>query len=153
MFHRRWTAPHLAVASLALVACAPDPPTGTWLFVDGEVVTNTCNNADVDIASGNFALYNNGNGTFTVDPEDGSDPFLCTQDAADFVCPQRLQGSYNILGAVIEVRVDIRGTFDSDTFAAGTQRAEGSCSGAACGLTGIDFPCVIEETFTASFKG
>ncbi|MCA9636047.1 MAG: hypothetical protein KC420_08460 [Myxococcales bacterium] len=154
---RRWTATLLATSSLALVACAPNPPSGNWLFVDTGVVQNTCNNNDATPNDGNFTLLNNQNGTFTVDPEDGSDPFNCVLDGENFSCPDRVQDTIQGLNASIEVSVSIVGFFDSDTYAEGTQKASVTCTGDGCGaaqiFTGIDFPCIIEESFTASFKG
>ena len=141
--------------TLLLAACGVEPRTGTWLFTNDEVKTNTCK---VDIAAGDFALINNGDGTFTVDPEDGTDPFKCVLDGDAFDCPQRLQGTISEPGvdAVISFNVRAAGTFDSETYALGTQTGVGTCTGSACPVAstvlGIPFPCETTATFSASFK-
>ncbi|MEZ4381048.1 MAG: hypothetical protein R3A79_06850 [Nannocystaceae bacterium] len=153
---RRLTALAALATTLVLGACGPEPATGTWVFVNGEVLTNTCNFDDAQIAEGNFSIYNNGNDTFTVDPEDGTDPFLCTMSGADFICPERLQDTVSAFGATVSIRVSADGFFDSDTFASGRQEANVTCSGDACAssaIFGVDFPCTVIVNFTATYKG
>ena len=128
---RRLTPLAVIATALALGACGPEPATGTWVFINGDVITNTCNFDDAQIAEGNFSITNNGNDTFTVDPQDGTDAFLCTMDGADFICPERLQDSFSAFGATVTIRVSASGFFDSDTFASGRQEANVTCSGAA----------------------
>ena len=155
---RRRLVPSAALVTLALglAACGPNPESGTWVFVNGEVLTNTCNTDDGDVSDGNFALLNNDNGTFTIDPEDGTEPFLCALDGADFTCPERLQETSTLLNATFDVRVTVEGFFDSDVFASGRQEATLSCTGDGCGaaaaLSGYDFPCTKAVSFSASFK-
>lgn len=156
--HRYASLSTLATLALALCACGPEPATGTWLFANGEVITNTCDIDESDPSSGNFTLINNGNGTFTIDPEDDSDPFLCTLDGADFICPKRLQESFDLPNATVDVNVTAQGFFDSDTFiSSGRQKVTISCSGDGCGnaafLLKLDFPCTTLVGFTASYKG
>jgi len=156
---RRSFTPFAALATLALTlgACGPNPPSGTWLFVNGEVISDTCNVAEGEVASGNFALINNDNGTFTIDPEDGTDPFLCTIEGDDFVCPERLQDDLGDDNTTLALHVEASGFFDSDTFVTGTQTATISCMGDGCGLASllysVDFPCTTVVRFTASYKG
>lgn len=154
--HRLVPPAALVTLALALGACGPNPESGTWIFTNGEVITNTCNVDEAEIAEGNFTLLNNENGTFTVDPEDGTDPFLCTLDGADFICPERLQDSTTNLGTTLDLRVEASGFFDSDVFASGRQEATLSCTGDGCGLIaaglGLDFPCTSVVNFNASFK-
>ena len=148
----------LATLALSLCACGPEPATGTWLFTNGEVITNTCEIDESDPSSGNFTLINNGDGSFTIDPEDGSEPFLCTLDGADFICPERLQENFDLPNASIDVKVSARGIFESDTFvSSGRQEVTISCEGDGCGaaalLFKLDFPCTAVVAFTASYKG
>ena len=155
---RRRLVPSAALVTLALTlgACGPNPESGTWVFTNGEVITNTCNIDEANVSERNFTLLNNDNGTFTIDPEDGSDPFLCTLDGADFICPERLQDSQTNLGVTIDVRVEASGFFESDVFTSGRQEATVSCSGDGCGaaaaIFGVDFPCTSVVNFSASFK-
>lgn len=145
---------------LAPLACAdppPEPLTGTWVFVNNEVVKNTCSD-EFEPGSGDFTLLNNGDGTFTIDPEDGSEAFLCTLDDADFSCPERLQETVPVDGvdATLEIHVGATGTLSSNRVAKGQQDAVITCTGGACGLVaaaaGVSFPCEISATYTATFK-
>lgn len=134
-----------------------EPMTGTWVFVNGEVITNTCAD-EAEPGSGDFTLLNNGDGTFTIDPEDGSEAFLCTLDGADFTCPKRLQETVPVDGvdATIQIRVSAIGTLSSPRAAKGQQDAVVECTGSACGtvasLAGVTFPCEVSANYTASFK-
>jgi hypothetical protein len=153
---RRFTPLAVIATTLVLGACGPEPVSGSWVFVNGAVTTNTCNFDDAQITEGNFSITNHGNDTFTVDPQDGSDPFLCAMDGADFVCPERLQDSFSAFGANVSIHVTASGFFDSDTFASGRQEANVTCSGAACAssaIFGVDFPCTVIANFTATFQG
>lgn len=146
--------------ALALCACGePDvePASGKWAFVNGTVVKNTCDDS-AEVSSGEFTIVNNGDGTFTVDPEDGSDAFLCTLDGEGFACPSRLQGSEVVsANATLEVKVSASGSFSSNTAASGRQDGTVSCTGSDCAalsvLTGVTLPCEISVSFTATFKG
>lgn len=153
----------LAVVLASLTSCAEpeiSPATGTWVFVNGEQLVNTCTSDMIDVSSGDFTLLNNGDGTFTIDPEDGSDAFLCTLEGdGAYTCPMRLQESNKIdgLDATIEVRVSATGTFSSATATKGQQDATVDCTGTACPLAAaaamVTFPCQISVAYTASFKG
>lgn len=151
----------LAVFVGSLASCGEDelqPESGTWVFVNGEQTKNTCNNDMVSPSSGDFSLINNGDGTFIVDPEDGSAAFLCTLEGDHYTCPKRLQQSTKIdlIDATLEVNVSASGTFTSTRVTNGQQDAVITCVGADCGLassvSGVPLPCEISATFTASLK-
>ena len=77
-------------ALIPLAACGKGPLTGEWDYTDEDIIENTCSDAiDYDGTSGEFTVTNNGDGTFVVDPLDGTDPFTCTLDGKDYDCPER----------------------------------------------------------------
>lgn len=151
----------VVLASLS-ISCAEDeiqPESGLWVFVNGETVKNTCNNDMIEPASGDFSLINNGDGTFTVDPEDGSAAFLCDLHGdGTYACPKRLQQSTKIdlIDATLEVNVSASGSFSSPRVTSGQQDAIISCVGTQCDFAasaaGTMFPCELSATYTASFK-
>lgn len=145
---------------LVPLACGDDgiqPRSGTWVFANGEITKNTCN-MEGEPSSGDFTLLNNEDGTFIIDPEDGTENFLCTLMGADFDCPERLQETVMQAGvdATVDVRVRATGTFTSPTAAKGQQDATVTCTGTACNavetLTGVQFPCEVSATYSAAFK-
>lgn len=147
---------------LAPLACGEpeiSPASGTWVFVNGMELKNTCNTDVVEVSSGEFTLLNNGDGTFIIDPEDGSDAFVCELDGeGGYTCPRRLQTSTKIdlVDATLETRVSATGTFSSNTATSGQQDAVIECVGTQCDLVAaiamVTLPCEISVSFTASFK-
>jgi hypothetical protein len=148
------------LSTLPLVACDEgiDPASGTWDFSAGEQTQNTCNYDGIGGRSGLFQVTNEGDGRLTIDPEDGTDPFECTLDGADFDCPERFQDEQDVTGydATLVVHASARGTFGSSTAASGTQHGRVECEGSDCaGLAtavGATLPCEFTEKFTASFE-
>jgi hypothetical protein len=106
---------------------------------------------------GRFTVSNNGDGTLTIDPDDGSDPFECDLDGSDFDCPERFQGEDDLAGydATLITHASARGTFASSTSASGTQHGRVECEGGDCSAlasaVGAMLPCEFTEEFTASF--
>src|SRR4029079_1143797 len=99
---------------------------------------------------GGFGLEKHGDRTFTVVPNDGTDPFLCDLDGADFHCPDRATEEEQIDGgydATLVGHAVADGTFDDDENGSGTQTATVDCDGSDCGLAetalGIEFPCTL----------
>jgi hypothetical protein len=143
---------------IALGGCeeGSEPESGTWNFVAGEQTQNTCNYDGVGGVAGDFLLDNNGDGTLTIDPQDGSDPFECTLDGDDFDCAERFQGETDITGydATLVTHASAQGTFGSSTSASGSQSGRVACEGSDCGalasLVGATLPCDFTERFTAS---
>lgn len=130
-----------------------DPETGQWSYDEYNVSGQGCNVGNQLNTDGDFALENHGNGTFTITPADGTDPFQCTLDGGDFDCPDRATESYEDPG--LDARIDgqarAEGTFSDDTHGAGEQTVDVTCTGADCATVevalGVDFPC----TYTADF--
>jgi hypothetical protein len=144
--------------AIALAGCEEggDPKSGNWNFVAGAQTQNTCNYDGVGGQYGDFTLDNNG-GSLTIDPQDGSDPFECDLDGNDFDCPERFQGEQDVAtyDATLIIHASARGSFDSNTTAAGTQHGSVTCEGGDCGalanLVGATVPCEFTEEFTASY--
>jgi hypothetical protein len=160
----------LAIAlasSLLLVGCGddgsgggdPDPESGTWIFTGGEIVDDSCEYPDPpQEPDGNFTLLNNGDGTFTVDADDGDRLFDCTQTGSTFNCPDRLYEDIDLspLSGTVHIHVRATGSFASDTHASGRETADVSCTGADCATAaaavGVTFPCSYSQDFTAEFS-
>ena len=95
----------------------------------------------------------------TVIPNDGTDPFECELDGADFSCPDRateeavIDASYD---AVLVGQAMAEGTFSDPENAIGTQSAVVDCEGADCDLveaaTGASFPCNFEVDFVIDWR-
>jgi len=141
-----------------LAACGGSvPQTGVWDYTDETVVENTCTEAiDYDGADGEFTIENNDDGTFVVDPLDGTDTFTCTVDGKDFSCPERIAEVVDLGGgAEAELTVAVKGSFSNKTQATGTQSAVFACVNdtceAAAAIAGIPSPCTIEVDFEAEW--
>jgi hypothetical protein len=138
---------------------AVDPRSGVWDYTEYTPISNDCDIPDdYGNAGGGFGLVANGDG-FTVGPNDGTDPFDCELDGADFVCPDRateraeIDPSYD---AVLVGQASAEGTFSDDENASGRQTAVIDCEGADCSLleqvTGADFPCNFEVDFVIDWR-
>jgi hypothetical protein len=129
------------------------PESGQWTYDEYDVTGGDCDVASQLNSDGGFLLSNHGDGTFTITPGDGTDPFLCTLDGGDFDCPDRATESFSdpTLDARLDGQARADGTFSDATHGAGVQTVDVTCTGADCGTIelalGADFPC----TFTASF--
>ena len=138
-----------------------DPRSGEWHYAEWVANRNDCN-LDEDYGNGNgsFGIDNHGDGTFTVIPGDGSDPFLCNIDGDSFDCPNRateeeeLDSDYD---ATLVGQAVADGMFSTDERGSGTQTATVDCEGSDCGLAevalGIDFPCTLEADFVIEYLG
>ena len=130
-----------------------DPESGQWSYDEYDVSGSGCDVGNQLNTDGDFALDNHGDGTFTITPGDGTDPFDCTLDDGAFDCPDRATGSYSEQGldATIEGEARAEGTFSSDTAGSGTQTVDVTCTGSDCSTVevalGVSFPC----TYTADF--
>jgi hypothetical protein len=150
----------MLAVGIALFGCeeGAGPKSGTWNFVAGEQTRNTCNYDDVGGIAGDFTLSNNGDGSLTIDPEDGTEPFECELDGDDFDCPERFQGETAIASydAVLLTHARAVGSFSSSTEASGAQHGRVECEGADCStlasLVGATLPCEFSENFTASLR-
>lgn len=141
------------VALLFLGACGSfEPVEGTWLYTTVEVLEDTCG-GQVTQSTGEFSVYVAEDDTLVIDPEDGTDPFLCAQSNKDFTCPTRLALEEPVDGfdATVTVDASAEGTFSAADEATGTMTATGDCAGSDCALlsayAGISFPCTVSESF------
>lgn len=138
-----------------------EPQPGTWDKHDEAATADTCH-LGVTEGDGSFELTNHGDGTFTVDPRDGYDPFLCTLDGRDFTCPSRLREEFPLaridpsLAGTASVHVSVTGRFSSPTEASGEQTAEVSCQGTGCTTLAAhlstSFPCSYSQAYTTSAR-
>jgi hypothetical protein len=136
------------------------PTEGRWAYDEGEVVEDSCNLDDGSWGEGDggFALVNTDTGTFTIVPDDGGDPFVCTMSGYDFACEARLEDEEDLsaygLDAVITVTITPDGTFLTASSMEGSQVGEAVCTGADCAtaetIMGWEFPCILTVDFTAS---
>ena len=138
-----------------------DPRSGEWDYTEWVANRNDCDlDENYGNGGGNFGLDNNGDGTFTVIPGDGSDPFDCDIDGDSFDCPNRataeepIQGGYD---ATLVGQAVADGSFATDERASGTQTATVNCDGSDCALAetalGIEFPCTLEVDFVIEYVG
>jgi hypothetical protein len=137
-----------------------EPRTGVWDYSDYSPEDNDCNiPSDYGNGGGGFGLVNNGDGSFTVIPNDDTDPFDCDLNGADFDCPDRATETEEVPGydAVLVGQATAEGTFSDPENATGTQTAVINCEGGDCGLvelaTGADFPCTFGVVFTVDWSG
>jgi hypothetical protein len=150
-------------AALALTACDEDgdgeidPVSGEWDFTGEPPDNDSCDVEGNDLGDpdGIFEIVNHGDGTFTVTPDDVSDPFDCTLSGASFDCPDRYYDEVEVptMDAVVTIDSSASGTFSSSTEASGVQDATITCDGADCAAVeayaGISFPCDYSQAFTA----
>lgn len=140
-----------------LAACGFTPAEGTWLYANEQEVENTCG-FDYEPTSGTFTLQDNGDGNLVIDPEDGSDPFLCViDDDHGYECPQRYVEAVDIgLGAVVEVRASAEGSFRSAKAGEGSQTAVLSCQNPTCeaaaAVAGVPDPCQISVSYDVAWS-
>ncbi|MBN2496471.1 MAG: hypothetical protein JXR96_17895 [Deltaproteobacteria bacterium] len=138
-----------------------DPASGLWEYDEYAASTNNCNSDDlISNGDGTFQLDNHGDGTFTITPSDGTDPFDCTIDGSSFTCPERAMVEYDLhddgYDALITAVAVVTGTFSDDTHASGQQAATADCTGTACALAEAylqtTFPCTFTIDFSAAHQ-
>jgi hypothetical protein len=111
-------------------------------------VSNTCRSEIAHFEEGNFEIDQVVPPNFRIVPRDGTAPFTCTSNGAQFSCPNRVshvEDSYP--NAVVTIHGTVTGTWSDSTHGSGQQAATVDCVGAECVL--LDpLPC----QFTVSFK-
>jgi hypothetical protein len=152
----------LTLSLLALLtACGSgdiEPREGTWDFVGGPAVDDTCMLDQLAVDNpGTFKLSNNGDGSFAVD--DSQNLFDCTIDGSSFSCPSRLAGEQDIgggLDATVRYNVSATGEFSSESAMSGRQEVVVVCVGTSCAAVeaflGVTTPCGWAQDFTASAR-
>jgi hypothetical protein len=136
------------------------PRSGVWDYSEYVPSQNDCNvPGDYGNGDGGFGLTYDGGGVFTVIPNDGTDPFDCTLDGADFNCPDRATEVVDIdqsLDATLVGQASAEGTFSDAENGTGSQTAIVDCEGADCALvestTGADFPCTFAVDFVIDWR-
>jgi hypothetical protein len=137
-----------------------EPRSGIWHYDEYDFgAGGDCGDLASQVnADGDFGLEDHGDGTFTITPVDGTDPFDCTLDGDDFHCPERAAASYTEPG--LDARLDglasADGTFSDEENATGQQQVEITCEGSQCGVVelaaGVDFPCTFVADFTLAWQ-
>jgi hypothetical protein len=136
-----------------------EPQDGDWLYQEAGGTTNACTFLEEPSNGfGEFELANTGGGAFTIQPNDGTDPFQCSHGGGSFDCDERLSGTYDIgmgLGeANGSILVAIEGSFSDAEHLSAEQQGRIECEGADCGtaegLLGVTFPCAFTIPFTAT---
>jgi len=137
-----------------------DLQSGNWDYSQGEVTLDSCDLITQGVVlqeDGLFGLANHGDGTFTITPNDGTDPFDCVLSGSDFLCDQRWVSELDLstygMSGLITVLATTQGSASSGTSMAGSQDAVANCEGTDCGTVevafGVSFPCSLSVTFTA----
>ena len=132
-----------------------NPPTGAWVYLEGASISDSCMipGYEVDVST-EFALTNNGDGTFTVLREGKN--IECDISGSNFSCdplpldPAMADG----VDATFDFTVTYTGTFSSDTMLSGERTIDTTCTGSACAqveaLYMMSFPCALVDAFSAS---
>lgn len=131
------------------------PDSGLWIYADNGASSNTCNFLGRPSQGlGDYNVTNNGDGTFTVEPGDGSDAFECAvQAGGNFDCDERFVESITSPGVrgSLEVLVRVDGTTAATTME-GEQHGRIECEGDDCAAAeaalGTSFPCEFTIPFT-----
>ena len=135
-----------------------EPRSGTWVIANDEVLEDSCQLPGVAPTDGDFTVFEQDDGKLIIDPEDGTDPFVCTLDGASFECPERLSAQQSVGGFDAEVIVHGRaeGAFDNNRSASGVQHGRIECKGSDCdalaAAQGTSVPCEMSVSFEATFR-
>ena len=135
------------------------PRSGAWGYQETSPVTNGCGSAPVEgEGPGNFALVNHGDGTFTIEPNDGTDPFDCSTALSDFSCPDRAYLDEDVSSTTtLTGTARAEGTFSDEENGTGSQQVTVTCDGPECGALaagfGTSFPCHMSVSFRIEYLG
>ena len=132
----------LALCMLLTVACSDggdsaidggeedtiEPASGAWDYTSFMEVSNNCGGPIMaEQPPGGLTILNNGDGTFTVTPGDGDDPFDCNISDGDYGCDDVTAIKEPNSNTMITESGGITGTFSSATAATGASRV-GRCA-------------------------
>ena len=135
------------------------PWQGQWTFVDGEILSDTCEYDYESLPSGGdgFTLTQTENMGFLLLLDGTEDPMICAwDDAQDFGCDMVESGeAIDDLDATITSLVGLSGSFTEETAMGSIYDIGIDCVGDDCYLaewaTGIEFPCqVVVELFASA---
>jgi hypothetical protein len=135
----------------------PDPPSnispraGSWYYAESTAVRSSCKQA-VQGEEGEFAITDVTASGFRVLPNDGTSPFTCLLNGADFDCPDRAWDTEDLSGldATVTVHGTADGTFSSAARGVGQQHATVTCSGSDCSSLGL--PCTFDVDFVIAAR-
>lgn len=143
------------------------PASGTWEYITFETTLETCGDShqfDTGQSSGDFEVINHEDGTFTIDPLTGADPYLCqAYDDGTFDCEAHVAAETDFhpeKNAVVTAVVQTSGTYEcTDTMAGdhigdidcGCDGATDDCDRLAWAWD-LEFPCYHDVTWTAAPK-
>ena len=152
----------LRVLALVLVAgCSePDiePKAGTWAYDDVVLKNNSCKGTPPSDLEGDFTLTLLGEGRFTIEAKDLTNPLDCSHSGGDFTCPETLLAKIPVGGAEAEVliTVEVEGSLDSSTRFTGSEVIRTTCTGADCAEVAVaqdlTLPCEYTYEFTGSAR-
>jgi hypothetical protein len=125
------------------------PSAGLWTYRETTPVSSTCRTDVAHFEGGNFVIDQVVSAGFRIVPGDGTSPFTCSSNGAQFNCPDRIafvQDNRPSVDAVLTVHGTVTGTLSDTTHGTGQQAATVDCVGTQCALFGT-LPC----QFTVSF--
>ena len=124
------------------------PTAGAWTYSETMRVSSTCRTDIAHFEGGAFVIDQVVAASFRIVPGDGTAPFTCTSNGAQFSCPDRVTFTDRPPGvdAVLTVHGTVTGTLSDSTHGTGQQGATVDCVGTQCALFGT-LPC----QFTVSF--
>jgi hypothetical protein len=128
-----------------------EPASGAWDYSSFMEVSNSCGGPIVATQPpGGLTILNNGNGTFTVTPGDGDDPFECNISDSNYGCDDVSSIKEPNSTTMITESGGITGVFSSVSAATGARSIAFDCAGSGCAsleFAGTSFPCVIEVAY------
>jgi hypothetical protein len=122
---------------------AISPRAGAWTYGEVTPVSTTCNATTPRGQNGDFGVDQVVAASFRIVPGDGTAPFTCTSNGAEFSCPNRASFFMDYrpgVDAAITIRVTATGTFSDSSHATGRQNATVECTGTQCSVLG-PLPC------------
>jgi hypothetical protein len=124
------------------------PSGGLWTYSETTRVSSTCQADVTHFEDGNFTIDQVAPPSFRIVPGDGTAPFACTSNGAQFSCPDRVTHVEDVpqRDAVITIRGTASGTLSDSTHGSGQQVATVDCVGTQCSVFN-PLPC----QFTVSF--
>lgn len=146
--------PLTLAGALGCGSAANGPLSGEWAYADEVLEEDSCG-IDYSPTSGTFFIENHEDGTFTVDPNDSTDRFLCTHDDGDYDCAERYVEDLEFFGAHARIHARAEGALSSARTGSGIQVATASCVDEGCeaiaAAAGLTTPCVVEVSYKIVF--
>jgi hypothetical protein len=146
-----------ACLSASVLACHRDEPatyvpkSGTWMYAEQFVDSNTCAADTLPDPVSMFSLDHDGGDSFQV--ELGENDVTCEIDGTDFYCTDWIfDNDVPDLDATLRYSVTWEGEFLSETEAEGREISSLTCVGEACPAVEmvLDVPCTRIVSFEAT---